>query len=686
MKQIIDFQVRSGSVPQIGRHVAVVKIAAAKPEQRTGHTVLVLDASGSMAGSISDVNRDSRRFVAELPETDFVSVIVFSGHGRSKLIAGPTQCNAAGRKLVERAIEAEYHVMDTTVFSEPLQMTLETVQRLAGKDTVHNAVLFTDGCAVPTRWGVTAEHEKSFQVARELRAFGAVVSVIGYGVYYDHEFITQLMLEAGNTGVYKHISEVEDFGSAIKVIRSVFEKTVLSTIELSFLAKGGATSKRVFRTTPQLLAVGEDGRVVTRGLYDGEVTFYVELTGPASEFRIVGSIDSNKYNFNLTANALTDEDAANYVRVLGAWAFLTGDSATAAELLELTSDEALAEVASSAYTSREQREAGDTFRHFFVDRRFIGTGLKAKGPNHSVLHVLRTLIEDQQNVVSLPKGAYKRSGELTRDPRVVENPLGSTLTVVGYTSHESRFNFSLRAKKDVKVLPEDGNGAPVDAQIWRSYNVILDGNLHISELLASLSEPSFKVLQEAGVIGEKETYQAGRVYTLNLRNLKLISPNWANPATLGLVELLREEAELEEQQKGLNARRKATKPAGDEPDFEGNMYREQAAKVEGVPREYYWGRNVEYRLLKYKAQAYDFSGLSYAEADAEVKQVRQRLTVVRFLIRSITFAMEMVGSKSIKWGDDKTTKRGEWQKLEQTATYQAAFLKRVTWDEEYVCS
>lgn len=681
-----NLTVQVGKVPQINKHVAVVEIEASAPLPKTGHTILVLDCSGSMAGSLDDVRRDSQKYVAEMGEKDFASVIIFSGHGTSRLIAGPTQCNPAGREMLKRAIEKEVRVLDTTVFSEPLAMTISTVSKLSGKDTVHNAVLFTDGCAVPTRWSVQTEAAKAIAAARELRASDAAVSVVGYGVYYDQKFLTELMEAAGNSGIYRHISEIEDFGPAVQAVRDAVRKTTPISLDLVIAPNKGAAG-RVFKTTPEVAFVGKDGEISTRGLYEGKVTLFIELTGPCTELSVHGLIGDQKYAVTFPTSPITPENAADYVRVLGAHAFLTGDRQTAAELLDLCGEAGLSEKAGAAYTDRERRETGDTVRRYFRDRKFIGAGLKPTGPNHCVLNVLRTLIEDEGNVVYLAKGAYKRSGELHRDPRVIEPPHGRVLKAVGYASHQERFNFSIRCQKDVKVMPEDMKGSPVDMKIWRSYNVILDGNLHLPELEAVLTKPSFEALRSAGVIGKDEAFRPGKPYAVNLRGLKMISGNWANPRTLGLVNLLREEAELEAEQKALNARRKALAVGASESELEaGGIYRESAGKVEALPVETYQAACVEIRLMKYKARDYDVSGLGYDQADARVKEVRQRLIVVRYLIRSIAFAMEATGSKAIAWDAGKTTQRGQYPKLEQTATFDGAVLKRVTWTEECVCS
>lgn len=680
------FKVQTGKIDAIGQNIAVIEVSVRVPEaKRKNHSILMLDCSASMTDSIEDVRKDGQKYVSELTENDFVSLIIFSGHGQARLIAGPTQCNAAGKEMLGRAIRHEVKILNTTVFSEPLEISIATVKKLSGPGIVHNAVLFTDGCPVPTRWSNVAEEAKSYDAARTLSRMGCVVSVVGYGVYYDEKFINRLIMMAGNEGIFRHISEIEDFGDVIGHIRETFSKTVISNISLAFSSDGLAG--RVFKTTPQLFVSSEIGKISMRGLYEGKAKLFIELTKPASFLKIAGEVNGKPINETLQADKLSPENAADYVRVAGAAAFLKGDYAFAAQMLSLVDDEWLAEKAANAFTDRETRETADTFRRYFVDRKFIGAGLKPTGPSHCVLNVIRTLIEDPENIVYMPSGVYKRSGLLTADPNVIESPLGRTLQVVNYVSHDNRFNFSLLCLKDVKVKPKDG-GRPVDMKIYRAYNVVLDGNLHLPELEAVLSQKSFDALQEAGVIDAAEHYDFGKAYTINLRNLKMISPNWANPTNLGLVNLLREEADLKVQQTALNARIKELKLISSEAGAltPGGIYNPKSEIVKNAAVEYYTAPCCEYRLMKYKPAEYYCDNMSLTEAEKKVKEVRQRLSSVRFLIRAITFAMEMVKSNAIKWDGGVTTKRGEWPKLEQTATFLGAELKRVTWQEQCACS
>lgn len=644
---------------------------------------MVVDCSGSMRDAIDDVRNHLAKFMVELGDTEYGSVIIFSGHDRAKLIAGPTQCNEQGRKLLMRAIEKEVRILDTTVFSEPLALCLETAMTLSGEDTVTNGVLFTDGCAVPTKWSIDREQEKSFEIARKFREAGVVLSSIGYGVYYDESFLSKLREEAGGSGIFRHVSDIESFGPTIAAIRDTFQKISLTDLSLSFTPDAG-TAGRIYRTMPEVLIGGDNGKLSTQALYEGKVSFFLDLTAEANNMLVSGKVSGKDIGVSVPVEPLTDEQRANFVRVLGAYAFLSGDRDGAAELFGMTGDDGVAEKAASSYTDREQRETGDMFRRAFSGKRFIGAGLKPTGPSHNVLNVLRILIEGKGTVVYIPKGAYKRSGERTIDPRVIHDS-SRVLKVVNYKSHESRFNFSLTCIKDVKVLPEAGDGEPVSMKVWRTYNVILDGNLHLPMLEASLgSADDFARLKEAGVVRTEAPYSRNEVYTLHLDSLKMISSDWAKPAVLGFGKLLREEAELEAEQKALNARRKETKAATGAPtEEEGDFYHEQAKRDENAVSEFYGAACVEVKLMKYKPKEYDASTLSYEQATERVLAVRQRLTEVRFLKRAIVFAMEKTNSKSISWGKEKTTKFG---KTEQLATYQGMQLKRVTWTEQCVCS
>ncbi|MCC7522880.1 VWA domain-containing protein [Candidatus Uhrbacteria bacterium] len=682
---------RQGRIDQINKYGIILALGITPQKAKEDrHMTLLLDCSGSMGSIISELRRDAEKFVAELDTKTFVSVIVFSGHGRARTIAGPTRCDESGRKMVIQAIQDNVHIMDVTVFSEPLELALKTVQKIAN-DADNQVTLFTDGCAVPTKWDVKKEQSKAEAAARAIANTGAGFSVIGYGTWYDADFLGRLMAETGHNGLYRHISEVEDFSAAINEIRMTFEKTVRGSVDVAIKPNEGKISRFV-RVTPEV-AMTEGSHFTSSAFFNGEATLFIETSKEVKTVKIDGRVNGKDFSETVSLKAMTDDDKVSFIRAYAAQATIAGENSTAAEYLEFTGDSGLAEKVGNAYTDRESREAKDVMRRVFTDgKRFIGTGLKPVGPNHSVLNVLRVLIEDKGSVLYIPKGAYKRGGELTVDPAVLQGSGERTLEVLDMISTEDRFNFSLRTTKDVKVLPRDekgeviANATPENKKVYRTYNVIRDGNLVLPELDARLSQESFDLLVEAGVIKAGTKYEAAKTYTLNLRDLKLISPAWAKPATLGLVSLMRQEKDLEAAQKALNARKKELVAGGYKPkaDEESEFYREQSKKDEARETDTYTATTVELRLMKYEPKAFDASALSWEEANELVKETRRDLSIVRFKIRATTFAMERCKKQaSIKWSNPKTTAKGT---IEQMADFDGAKLKRAEKTQTFICS
>ncbi len=683
----------TGLVPVLNKPMAIVRVTApvAKPDLQ--HDVLVLDCSGSMYDSLESVKLDARTFVATLDDSHFVSVVVFSGHGTAKRIAGPVRCDTLGKGILDQAIKRDVYIMNTTVFSEPLDLVLENLRQAQTASMASQAILFTDGCAVPTKWGIDKEEDLALQAAYELYEFGAAVSVIGYGYHYDATFVAKLMAAGGYSGIFRHMNDVGDFAEVIADISTTFRHMDTTTTKFRVSADGSVV-QAVYRAVPEVIKSSHTDQFIGRGLYDGVATYYLELSALPNKMSFTGFVGEKIHSeLGVTPSALSAEQMMECIRVIAANAALSGDNAYAIELLEQTSDEGVAESIGEAYTESERRTNADRIRRAFRDRKFIGTGLKPTGPNHCVINVLRILMEDPSVIMSIPAGFYTRGGILVQDPRVVRSPLGSTVRVVSYTSHAELFNFSLTTQVDVSVYAVDEEGTiltaakPTKQIVHRTYNIIRDGELVMKELLASMSEASFDQLQAAGVIDAHHSYKAGLSYSLCLGDMKMVSSAWARPSSLRLVDLLREEADLKLLQTALNARIKALgKPEVPEFDERG-VYREKAKPVETVAIEYYRSRCMKLSLVKYKpAATEDISGLTVDQATARVKQVRQRLRAVRFLARSIAYACELTGWQSVAWAAPKTTARGKDSKQEFAGHIGSVDVKRVTWTTEIAYS
>jgi hypothetical protein len=676
--------------------MAILRLTPGKQIRPKGdHTLLLVDVSASMAGNIDSVREDAQKVVAKLSNSDYLSVIIFSGHDTARLIVGPVKADRQGKTLLNKAIREQIQIMNTTVFSEPLKLALSHLQQNSLDGVVHQAILFTDGCAVPTRSTVQAEHNKAYKVARELAAAKVRLHTVGYGTWYDQRFLEHLHKSAGYSGIFRHIADIEDFDFAVLDILAVSTRMDFSDIDLEIMPSGAEVTS-VYRSLPELLKLSDNGEVRVQGLFDGSLVYYLDVSKTFEAARITAAINGTTKELALKAKPFTPEEQLECVRITAAHLILDGkasNNSLALDLLRQTGDDAVVDNVAEAYTERERRVNSDRIRRAFRDKQFIGAGLKQSGPSHNVLNILRLLMEDDSVVISIPSGIYKRGGLLTRDPRIVNSPMGATVSVVGYTSHKERLNFSFVTEKAVKVRPVDEHGSidnaaePEDRRVHRTYNLIRDGELVLPKFFASMSEYTFGQLQDAGVIAERIKYEPSKSYQLDLSHLKMVSSSWARPSLLRLGDLLREEKELEAEQSVLNASIKARESL-DKTDIvvpeygPGNrLYIEKSTVDKDAPQEHYEAPLVKVVLLKYNTKDVEtrvqgeVKDLKADELITRVQQVRRRLRTVRWLARCIVFASHLTGWKSVRWGEAKTTRFDKDEQLAQLGDNQ---LKLVT--------
>ena len=313
--------------------------------------------------------------------------------------------------------------------------------------------------------------------------------------------------------------------------------------------------------------------------------------------------------------------------------------------------------------------------------KFIGEGLKVEGPNLNVINVLRVLVEDKGSIVYIPHG-YKKETSTSGDPKVHFNPVeaGKSIKVTDIQSNQERFNFSLTGLVDVMVEQEIASGEVclVPKKIWRQYNIIRDGKLMMDYIVCKLSEEAFTNLRNAGIlyyngvaVPNNHIYVPDFLYKVVLKDIPLISLNWAQPVNIGLYDYMIEEQELMAKLKILRSLIKEYKADGQTlPEKNSDIYVEAysgSEKVEPTGT----AKCVVYSLVdvpEFDLSGYEerFPSLVYAEA--EKKKLSDRLSDIRFISRCIILAIEESKKKgSYDWSELEKVPRSK-NKMRQYAT------------------
>lgn len=319
-------------------------------------------------------------------------------------------------------------------------------------------------------------------------------------------------------------------------------------------------------------------------------------------------------------------------------------------------------------------------------RKNLGTGLNGNvaSPNFNLVNIFRTLVDDKGCIVYIP-ATYENGTKHNKDSKVQTTPSGFPYEVeaLKFEGNKERLNFSVKGLKEVWV---DTDGELEQKKVWRSYNVIRDGKLVIDSISASLTEEAFTYLKGVELIKETK-YNADYIYSINLKNIPLVSTNWARPNSLGLYGLMKEEIELTERAKVLRKIVKELKPADIESDSD--IYIEDVDTIAETIKTY-TADCVVYRLPKIKAKV-DADAIkaefnTYKLANAELKETKRILDYDRFLIRCIIFAIETSTAKgNYDWSDEADLPRSKGKKYRQVMVDidgAQEILQRVTYQTE----
>jgi len=338
---------------------------------------------------------------------------------------------------------------------------------------------------------------------------------------------------------------------------------------------------------------------------------------------------------------------------------------------------------------------------YYKDKKFIGKGLGYAATSKTVFNVIRALVELPNNIVYLKE--YTTSGIQKINEHIAASPFGRTLDLLSFAMSEDRHNAYVLGTKLAKAVATPQHPYVEDIYVYRAYHIIRDGVLNIPILHCVLGSETYSLFHRTGIIDPALPYIPSHVYTVPLHNLPLISRSWANPRVLGLVDLLKEEEDLVSERTAfkkwgdvLKLRGQNILPprqAGDNEWYTENpqYFKERNLVTKGEVSTY-TASFVTVSLSNYTPTKYvDWDAIdlgeapeptfSYKEVLSNLQRIKKRLARVRFISRSILFAMEYKSSPIIAWDSGEISNRGLNKKM-QTGWLDDVQLKRITWEKE----
>jgi hypothetical protein len=451
----------------------------------------------------------------------YVSVITYSGHNQTERILSAVKCDHMTFQMnrVHEVIDSGLYIKGVTVISEPLNQAIDICQTLASVCEKHHIALFTDGCLVPLQWSSEKEENKCFDVARYCRDNGIFLNAVGFGQYYDRDFLNSLVSIAGN-GAVLHIDYITDYFDVIlKAINQVNEDDMVK-IDLTSVASPEKFNKIFNIGTSQM-----DSHLSLRTMNPLLDTFAVI----DADYIMV---DNEEYNF--PPDAISVKYAIEDFYYSLARYYLTIDDLDNYEfIVKLLGDIGLYEQTQNCFSFIEKGNAINKVTDclFDINKRY----LRGKQPEINkvnedlcILEILNLILNDNSSMlywdmntpyhrVTQKTNSIEDSVQFTRDP-------DNLIPISSVTIGSEKLNIGIKVKINGLVTNEV-TGHQLNASIQRDYNIVNGGNINVPYLNARLSESLFNQFKDQNILilNGLNSYIETQVYTINLIGIKSVN-------------------------------------------------------------------------------------------------------------------------------------------------------------------
>lgn len=485
---------------------------------------LVFDRSGSMYMTLSKLI-DNVLFVQKtIPFGDSLSIAWFSGEGQYEWLLKAHIVGPDTNAFLTGLLNQYRYTVGMTCFSEVLNDMKSVVKVTSLLSDYHSLMFFTDG--FPVVQNLKKEVENIAAALSQLPITQALF--VGYGSYYNKEFMAR-MAESVN-------------GSVV----SASDITAVGAAYLDFIGQSNPLS---------LVKM------------EGERAFYFTTEGfyPLKVENDVALVPSNVRAFYTDAPG-DDPIEAQYALALSYLKAYKADKAL--EVLTKLGDVQLVNMLSDAFTDEEyarvERCVLDAANYEW--ERFMSGRLTdyVAASSTCVLDVLKILADG--NAWFYPgESHYKRIGapQMKLEGYPDFTCFTEAVKMNKLVFNGERANVSIQTSVDgtIPVKYEGIAAQNVAVSQFRTYTVVKDGKLNMTDIAVGYDKDTFKALKKAGVVEGRFTKKA----RINLARFPLINRQvTALPSIRDVVEMKNREVVLEARQKVLKwmIPTEAVKPSG----------------------------------------------------------------------------------------------------------------------------
>lgn len=478
--------------------------------RNTTHYIDIIDRSGSMTYDLDSVVDSLQSLTSLMGEEDYRTIIWFSGTGECRTLLKGVKADIQLNPVLDQMRTS----LGLTCFSESLEEAKAVIQELQICDhTVIN--LFTDGH--PTVGNLDLEIKKCLDLVSELGLNQVLVNTIGFGNYYNRDFLIRLAASSG-LGEFHHIKDIQDlsvvYASCVDQMSMRSLESVKIKHDLIYANPGSGSGSFVYLP---FMAKPDQDEQGTQIYLSSDLTesFYLLTEFKLKQAELSALVDK-------PVTVLERRKDISFPWIYAAALYPTNRK-SAVQALTNAKDKGLIESVLNSFTYDEMADCQNQLRIAAFDpsqRYLLGKTPPNFIPSAStfcMVDLFKTLAHDfyvpqilvadtldaKFNQARLLVSDYKRVRRQTVDNFNLFNAESVSPIAVGSSLvlTESRLNMSLRFKIDgfVKLNPKAASAVGLaqnyPCSVYRTHTFVRDGSLNLGTAEFLVSPETFMVLK-----------------------------------------------------------------------------------------------------------------------------------------------------------------------------------------------
>lgn len=453
------------------------------------HHIHILDRSGSMSGEIARLIENVKQTITEMADNDKVTIIWFASHNQCKVLVK----NAAkDEKELFTLLDSIKSTVGATCFSTPMKETNEVIDDLKALNHNFSVTLFTDGDPV-VPWSDEQEENLVFAELKKMKDKVLAVNTIGYGYYYNQDFLRRIAAES-EYGNAIHSSQIAEYASIFHHNYERISDLVMDSAEVK--SQIGTDILYLNSTSTKL---SNSGYMKLNRLEKRKNQFFIIADG---DFKF----EFNGENID-TTNITTPASESTLNNFYYAYAYELHYNGYRQQALDILAnnirDKYFIDKQLNAFTYHEVGTFRKEFRRAVIKpktRYKDGEAPNNYIPNENALCVMDILgLLSEGTNYYIPSKNYQRIGAEIRDNQnIFEANNEEVLSLFkDFTFNKKHMNvsiaFSVKGKVTINAKLAKTHNLPkeVDSNIFRTHTIIKDGNLNMQIIEAVLDQKTY---------------------------------------------------------------------------------------------------------------------------------------------------------------------------------------------------